>query len=45
MLGQKERDQLEFFITGSSAKVITLLTIILILMIRPQGLFSVKVRK
>jgi urea transport system permease protein len=36
---------LEFFITGSSAKVITLLAIIIILMIRPQGLFSVKVRK
>ncbi|MEJ1962541.1 MAG: urea ABC transporter permease subunit UrtB [Gammaproteobacteria bacterium] len=36
---------LEFFLTGSSAKVITLLTIIIILMIRPQGLFSVKVRK
>ena len=36
---------LEFFINGSSAKVITLLTIIVILMIRPQGLFSVKVRK
>ncbi len=30
---------LEFFINGSSAKVITLLTIIVILMIRPQGLF------
>jgi len=36
---------LEFFITGSSAKVITLLAIIVILMIRPQGLFSSKVRK
>jgi urea transport system permease protein len=36
---------LEFFLTGSSAKVITLLSIIIILMIRPQGLFSVKVRK
>jgi len=36
---------LEFFITGSSAKVITLLTIIVILMIRPQGLFAAKVRK
>ena len=36
---------LEFFLSGSSAKVITLLTIIVILMIRPQGLFSVKVRK
>jgi len=36
---------LEFFITGSMAKVITLLTIIVILMLRPEGLFSFKVRK
>ncbi len=36
---------LEFFINGSSAKVITLLAIIVILMIRPQGLFAMKVRK
>lgn len=36
---------LEFFITGSMAKVITLLSIILILMMRPEGLFSFKVRK
>ena len=36
---------LEFFLTGSSAKVITLLAIIIILMIRPQGLFAMKVRK
>jgi urea transport system permease protein len=36
---------LEFFISGSMAKVITLSLVIIILMIRPQGLFSVKVRK
>lgn len=36
---------LEFFISGSMAKVITLSVVIIILMIRPQGLFSVKVRK
>jgi urea transport system permease protein len=36
---------LEFFITGSMAKVITLLSIIAILMLRPEGLFSFKVRK
>lgn len=36
---------LEFFISGSIAKVITLLTIVGILMMRPEGLFSIKVRK
>jgi urea transport system permease protein len=36
---------LEFFISGAMAKVITLSVVIIILMIRPQGLFSVKVRK
>lgn len=36
---------LEFFITGSMAKVTTLLVVIGILMIRPQGLFSNKIRK
>ena len=35
----------EFFITGSMAKVLTLSLIVLILMIRPQGLFAVKVRR
>jgi urea transport system permease protein len=35
----------EFFMTGSMAKVLTLLTVILILMLRPQGLFAVKVRR
>lgn len=36
---------LEFFISGSMAKVITLLTVVVILMMRPEGLFSSKVRK
>lgn len=36
---------MEFFMTGSMAKVLTLLTIIGILMLRPEGLFSIKVRK
>lgn len=36
---------LEFFMTGSMAKVLTLLTIILILLARPQGLFAAKIRK
>jgi urea transport system permease protein len=35
----------EFFLTGSTAKVITLLSVILILMARPQGLFAIKVRR
>jgi len=36
---------LEFFISGSMAKVITLLTIVIFLMLRPEGLFASKVRK
>jgi urea transport system permease protein len=35
----------EFFMTGSNAKVLTLLLIVSILMIRPQGLFPSKVRR
>jgi len=35
----------EFFLTGSMAKVLTLSAVILILMLRPQGLFSARVRK
>jgi urea transport system permease protein len=31
--------------TGSMAKVLTLSLIVLILMMRPQGLFAVKVRR
>tara|TARA_Y100001937_G_scaffold120408_1_gene177591 strand:+ start:2570 stop:3547 length:978 start_codon:yes stop_codon:yes gene_type:complete len=36
---------LEFFTSGSMAKVLTLSAVVLILMLRPQGLFSSKVRK
>ncbi|PTU76530.1 urea ABC transporter permease subunit UrtB [Pseudomonas mangrovi] len=36
---------MEFFMSGSMAKVLTLLTVVGILMLRPQGLFSIKVRK
>ncbi|MEC5385817.1 urea ABC transporter permease subunit UrtB [Uliginosibacterium sp. H3] len=35
----------EFFMTGSMAKVLTLLTIVIILMMRPQGLFASKIRR
>lgn len=35
----------EFFLSGSMAKMITLSLIVLILMIRPQGLFASKVRR
>jgi urea transport system permease protein len=31
--------------TGSMAKVLTLVSVVLILMMRPEGLFSIKVRK
>ncbi|WP_095590193.1 urea ABC transporter permease subunit UrtB [Actibacterium ureilyticum] len=36
---------LEFFLSGSMAKVLTLLTVVGILMLRPQGLFAMKLRK
>lgn len=36
---------LEFFLSGSMAKVITLLVVVGILMVRPQGLFAIKVRR
>lgn len=36
---------LEFFLSGSMAKVITLTAVIGILMLRPEGLFSIRVRK
>ena len=36
---------LEFLIRGSRAKVLTLLTVVGILMLRPQGLFSLKMRR
>jgi urea transport system permease protein len=31
--------------TGSMAKVLTLMAVILILMVRPEGLFTLKVRR
>lgn len=36
---------MEFLMTGSMAKVLTLVAVVLILMARPEGLFSIKVRK
>jgi len=41
----QSQSTLEFFLTGSMAKVLTLLIVIGILMLRPQGLFVVKVRR
>ena len=35
---------MEFFLSGSTAKVLTLSAVILILMLRPQGLFSIRSR-
>ena len=36
---------MEFFLSGSMAKVLTLLLVVTILMLRPQGLFAVRLRK
>lgn len=36
---------MEFFMSGSMAKVLTLLTIVGILMLRPQGLFTLNIRR
>jgi len=36
---------MEFFISGSMAKVLTLLFVVFVLMLRPQGLFTLKVRR
>jgi urea transport system permease protein len=36
---------MEFFLSGSMAKVLTLLVVVGILMLRPQGLFAMKVRR
>jgi urea transport system permease protein len=36
---------MEFFLSGSMAKVLTLLCVVGILMLRPQGLFTLKVRR
>jgi urea transport system permease protein len=44
MISQSQ-STLEFFLSGSTAKVLTLLIVIGILMLRPQGLFVVKVRR
>ena len=40
----QSQSTLEFFLTGSMAKVLTLLIVIALLMLRPQGLFVLKVR-
>ena len=39
------RSTLEFFLSGSMAQVLVLLTVVGILMLRPQGLFTLKVRR
>jgi urea transport system permease protein len=39
------RSILEFFLSGSMAQVLVLLTVVGILMLRPQGLFVLKVRR
>ena len=39
------QSSMEFFLSGSMAKVLTLLVVVGILMIRPQGLFALKIRK
>lgn len=36
---------MEFFLSGSMAKVLTLLVVVAILMVRPQGLFVLKIRR
>jgi urea transport system permease protein len=36
---------MEFFLSGSMAKVLTLLTVVGILMLRPEGLFALKIRR
>jgi len=40
----QSQSTLEFFLSGSMAKVLTLLTVVTILMIRPQGLMSLRIR-
>ena len=40
----QSQSTMEFFLSGSMAKVLTLLTVVTILMIRPQGLMSLRVR-
>jgi urea transport system permease protein len=41
----QSQSTLEFFLTGSMAKVLTLLMVIGLFMLRPQGLFVLKVRR
>jgi urea transport system permease protein len=41
----QSQSTLEFFLSGSMAKVLTLLIVIGLLMLRPQGLFVLKVRR
>ena len=41
----QSQSTIEFFLTGSMAKVLTLLMVIGLLMLRPQGLFVLKVRR
>jgi urea transport system permease protein len=41
----QSQSTLEFFLSGSMAKVLTLLFVIGLLMLRPQGLFVLKVRR
>ena len=41
----QSQSTLEFFLSGSNAKVLTLLTVVAVLMLRPQGLFVLKVRR
>jgi urea transport system permease protein len=41
----QSQSTLEFFLSGSMAKVLTLLMVIGLLMLRPQGLFVLKVRR
>ncbi|HEX4939670.1 MAG TPA: urea ABC transporter permease subunit UrtB, partial [Candidatus Kapabacteria bacterium] len=36
---------MEFFMSGSMSKVLTLLVVVGILMLRPQGLFALKIRR
>jgi urea transport system permease protein len=41
----QSQSAMEFFMSGSMAKVLTLLTVVGILMLRPQGLFALKIRR
>ncbi|AWL54875.1 TPA: urea ABC transporter permease subunit UrtB [Citrobacter freundii] len=41
----QSQSTLEFFLSGSMAKVLTLLIVVVILMFRPQGLFTSRVRR